>query len=93
MIEIFGKQDDKKFKEWLKNNQSGFYLNKRPKNEVMLHKVGCSHLGDGEGMNSTTNQKVAANNVRELLDWANENGKEIKPCDNKECIDTYIHRN
>lgn len=91
-VEVFDKQDDKEFKKWLKDNRNGYYLNKRQKNEMMLHKVGCWHLGDGEGMNSTTNLKVAAKSVNELFSWADRNGRKINSCSVKQCTAVFIKR-
>lgn len=88
MVTLFsGLEDDQAFKDWMKQHQNGFYLNegdmgtiRRGTGKMILHKVGCSHLGDGEGVVSTTYAKVAADDYADLVDWAEEKRLEIVRC-------------
>jgi hypothetical protein len=71
MVEEFLTQErDQEFKNWLLQHPHGFYLNKRTNDEVMLHKVGCFHLGFSEGCSSTTKFKVGSDDREELETWA-----------------------
>lgn len=45
------KDDDEAFRDWTRQNPTGFYINaeRTPSpNYLMLHRVGCMHVGDGE---------------------------------------------
>jgi hypothetical protein len=75
------------FKSWLINNSNGFYLNegsrgniKRGSGKMILHIVGCKHLGMGEGVISTTFAKAASSDIQQLFIWANDKGLEVRSC-------------
>ena len=83
----FSTDDDQAFKSWLARHPNGFYLNegavgniKRGSGGTILHKVGCHHLGDGAGINSTTYAKVADDSLDALHTWARDNGLTVQPC-------------
>ncbi len=82
MVEQFiGQAKDQEFKDWLAQHPHGFYLNERMtgnlmrgQGEMILHKVGCHHLGTGEGVISTTYAKAGSDNREELIEWAKGGG-------------------
>ncbi len=81
MVEQFvGQAKDQEFKDWLAQHPHSFYLNQRGQSEVMLHKVGCFHLGTGEGYNSTANFKAGSDNRAELIEWAKAQDLKVVPC-------------
>ena len=78
---------DQEFKKWMLEHPYGFYLNerttgtiRRSEGEMILHKVGCHHLGDGEGYINTTYAKAAAENYEELVAWAKKKGLGVHHC-------------
>jgi hypothetical protein len=75
-----GADRDQDFCQWLNDNPTGFYLNERTKHSVMLHRVGCSHLGDGSEVNTTKNFKVASQEIEPLQQWANLHEFELTNC-------------
>jgi hypothetical protein len=79
--------DDEQFKFWMVKNSNGFYLNegqvgniKRGAGGMILHMVSCHHLGNGEGVISTTYAKVAADSPQELRTWAESHGLTVVSC-------------
>lgn len=88
MIIQFTKQaEDQQFKDWLAQHPHGFYLNvrrrgnlERGQGQIMLHKVGCYHVGTGEGFTTTTNAKVVCDSQKELTQWAEAKGLTIVVC-------------
>ena len=82
MVEIFlDLSQDQQFKDWLAQHPDSFYLNKVPgKTKVMLHKVGCFHLGSGEGVVTTTHAKFASDNLHSLIAWAAKEGMAVDVC-------------
>ena len=59
----------------------------------MLHKKGCWHLGEGDGVITTTNPKITAESVENLFDFARKNGLKIIPCSVNACTDAYTNKN
>ncbi len=88
MIEQFLTQaHDQAFKDWMTQHPHGFYLNegspgtiRRGEGTMILHKVGCFHLGTGEGVISTTYAKAAADDPHELIAWATKSGLTVVAC-------------
>jgi hypothetical protein len=88
MVEQFLTQaEDQQFKNWLVGHSNGFYLNERDqgnirhgRGEMVLHRVGCHHLGNGEGVCSTTYAKAASDSREDLVAWASNNGLTVAPC-------------
>ena len=79
--------EDQRFKYWLTRHPNGFYLNERSRGiirrgqgEMVLHKVGCHHLGCGEGVISTTYAKAASDDMEELIIWATDHGLTVAGC-------------
>jgi prevent-host-death family protein len=68
------------FKGWLRDHRHGFYLNERSRGAMMLHRVGCHHIGSGEGFSTTSNAKAAADSREALLTWAAEKGLPVVDC-------------
>lgn len=82
-MDVFkGRDKDADFKAWMQNNPEGFYVNAPSGKAPMLHRVGCSHLGGGEGMNSTKNAKYCSTQVQELISQFSKAGLEMcSTCD------------
>lgn len=85
--EFLTQSEDQRFKTWMVQHPRGVYLNegrvgniKRSQGGMILHKVGCYHLGDGEGVISTTYAKVGADDVQDLRAWAERHSLTIAPC-------------
>jgi len=74
------------FRQWMRDNPSGFYVNERGSKDSMLHRVGCWHLGSGEGLNCTTNIKICSNVIRELTGWAKGKGLRLARCSSCEPV-------
>jgi hypothetical protein len=80
--------DDQAFKDWMQQHwHDGFYLNekttgtiRRGKGTMIMHMVGCKHLGAGEGVVSTTYAKVASVHRDELRAWAHEQELQVVSC-------------
>jgi hypothetical protein len=80
--------DDQAFKNWMQDHRhDGFYLNeettgtiRRGRGTMIMHMVGCKHLGTGEGVVSTSYAKVASVHREKLLAWATEHGLQVVPC-------------
>ena len=66
-----GQSDD--FRRWMVDHPTGYYLNARGRQAPMLHHVGCIHLGDGEGYNTTTSAKLAFHSLADLDAWKRKN--------------------
>lgn len=88
---------DQQFKDWLTQHPHGFYLNEgsmgtilRGEGRMILHRVGCHHLGMGEGVVSTTYAKVATDDREELLEWAKGTGLTVVAC--RSCKPEYEQR-
>jgi hypothetical protein len=70
------KDDDESFRDWTRQHPSGFYINaeRTPSpNYLMLHRVGCSHVGDGEDRDVSHTAdyiKICAQIKYELEAWA-----------------------
>ncbi len=63
------------FQEWRRNNPSGFFVNCKSANDLMLHRANCWHHGDTqtgpeEWGSLTAKLKVCSTNRRELEEWA-----------------------
>jgi hypothetical protein len=88
MVEEFaGATQDQQFKDWLQRHPHGFYLNEgsvgniqRGAGGMILHRVGCHHLGGGEGVISTTYGKAASDDLEELMSWAERKGLGVVGC-------------
>ncbi len=88
MVETFlTRADDPQFKAWMTHHAHGFYLNerntgniRRGTGEMILHRVGCSHLGMGEGVISPTYGKAAADDRAALRTWATQHGLTVVAC-------------
>jgi len=85
--EFLTQEQDQLFKDWLAQHQHGFYLNERERGNIVhgvgatvLHKVGCYHLGTGEGVISTTYAKVASDDREQLRAWALGRGVTVDAC-------------
>jgi len=85
--EFLTQAEDQQFKQWMAQHPDGYYLNeglagniRRGKGGMMLHKVGCHHLGTGEGVITTTYAKAASEDRRELLTWADGAGLTAVAC-------------
>jgi hypothetical protein len=78
------------FQNWRRGNENGFFINVKSKNDVMLHRVSCSHPGNTEWQpeenekwgSLTKNRKVCSDDVQELQDWAREkySAAKLKMC-------------
>ena len=88
MVEKFLTQaQDQLFKDWLAQHPHGFYLNEGSRGNIergaggmIVHKVGCHHLGTGEGVISTTYAKAASDDRDELVTWAKNEGLTVVAC-------------
>jgi hypothetical protein len=80
MKQFEDKNSRDEFRQWMKNNPQGFYINMRGRKDPMLHSVGCWHLGSGEGMNCTTNPKICSTDKQELINWTRELALELDIC-------------
>lgn len=81
------KDDDEGFRRWMVEHPAGFYLNanRAPASDVvLLHKVGCPHVGDAEpGDVAWTEQyiKVCSTTRLELEAWSRTvSGQEARHC-------------
>lgn len=84
---IVFKDDDEGFRDWVRQHPSGFYINTERKpspNYLMLHQVGCMHVGDAEDRDvswTTDYIKVCSPIKLELEAWARTVvGGEAMPC-------------
>lgn len=68
------------FRKWMRDNPRGYYLNRRGRASMMLHRVGCSHLGNAERLNLSNNPKVASNDKSELEVWLRTQGQFVERC-------------
>ena len=63
------------FQQWRRENDAGFFINLKSKNNLILRRVHCSHPGGtdwekgGDG-SLTTNPKICSSDKNELLRWA-----------------------
>ncbi len=83
-----GADDNEGFKEWLRANRGGFYLNLISSTEGMIHAVGCDHLWDKDfdtKQNLTRATKVASLSVDELRTYAKDHRIELNPCHRRIC--------
>ncbi len=81
------------FQSWRRENENGFCINVKSKNDLVLHRAYCDHHGDSEwetdGPESwgslTKKKKVCSNNLRDLQKWAEEkySGVKLRAC--KDC--------
>jgi hypothetical protein len=73
---IIFKDDDEGFRDWTRQHPNGFYINTERKpsaNYLMLHRVGCIHVGDAEDPDvswTTDYIKVCSPIKMELEAWA-----------------------
>jgi hypothetical protein len=81
------KDDDEGFRRWMVEHPAGFYLNANrapASDDVLLHKVGCPHVGDAEpGEIAWTEQyiKVCSMTPIELEAWSRiEAGQDARHC-------------
>lgn len=81
------KDDDEGFRRWMVEHPAGFYLNANrspASDDVLLHKVGCPHVGDAEpGEVAWTEQyiKVCSSTKLELEAWSRTvSGQEARHC-------------
>ncbi len=74
------KSQNDDFRKWMRDNPGGFYLNRRGRPSMMLHRVGCPHLGDGERLNLSKNPKVASEDKGELEVWLRMQGQYMERC-------------
>lgn len=81
------KDDDEGFRRWMVEHPAGFYLNANrapASDDVLLHKVGCPHVGDAEpGEVAWTEQyiKVCSSTRLELEAWSRTvSGQEARRC-------------
>jgi len=81
------KDDDEGFRRWMVEHPAGFYLNANrapASDDVLLHKVGCPHVGDAEpGEVAWTEQyiKVCSMTSIELEAWSRiEAGQDARHC-------------
>lgn len=79
--------DDQAFKDWMAQHPNGYYLNecavgniRRGSGDMYLHKVGCPHLGTGEGVCSTTFGKAPSDDREALVTWATGRGLNVIGC-------------
>ncbi len=84
---IIFKDDDDGFRRWMVEHPAGFYLNANrapASDDVLLHKVGCSHIGDAEPRGvAWTEQyiKVCSSTKLELEVWSRTvAGQEARHC-------------
>jgi hypothetical protein len=78
------------FQKWRRGNEGGFFINVKAKNDLMLHRVSCSHPGGTEWEREehekwgslTQNRKVCSNDVQKLQNWAKEkdSSAQLKTC-------------
>ena len=80
-------EDETLLKCRMVHHPNGFYLNegqvgniRRGQGGMILHKVSCPHLGNGEGVVSTTYAKVAADDRQELTVWAERHNLTVVAC-------------
>jgi hypothetical protein len=68
---------DIEFRQWLKNNQDGFYIQCTTSSRFKLHRATCKHLGfDNVDVDLTQKQKVGSTKRAELEEWAFLNSDE-----------------
>lgn len=83
---VLFKDDDEGFRNWLREHARGFYLNaaRNPSgDEVLLHQVGCTHVGDASpgGKWTETFIKVCSASKTELEAWSRTTaGQEPRQC-------------
>jgi len=70
------------FQRWRRENEAGFFINCRTKNDLMLHRVLCPHHGDttwarSDGASLTKRPKVCSINRQELVNWARAQSKKL----------------
>jgi hypothetical protein len=86
-----GPDEHERFQQWRRENHSGFFINCKSPNNMMIHTVSCSHSGDtewgrdGEWGSLTKNRKICSTNPEELRVWAGKNsGAALKKC--RDCM-------
>ena len=80
--------DHNKFQAWRTQYTEGIFINVKSSNNIMIHRVTCSHFGDSEwqretGWGSLTNyRKICSENVSELQKTAAKNfpGAKLRIC-------------
>jgi hypothetical protein len=66
--------DHENFQRWRRTNETGFFINIKSSNDVMLHRVICRHPRStdwekGEWGTLTKNRKVCSTDKNTLLNW------------------------
>ncbi len=70
------------FQDWRRENESGFFINVRSRDDQMLHRASCSHAGNTEWKpedhddwgSLTKSRKICSTDIRELQDRIEEEG-------------------
>jgi hypothetical protein len=81
-----GFDEHERFQQWRRKNPSGFFINIKSPNNLMIHSVPCSHSGNteweaGEWGTLTKNRKICSTSAEELQIWATEhNLKKCRDC-------------
>lgn len=69
--------NDQAYLQWMEANPAGFVLNTgrtEASTYTMLHRSGCMHITEYEGLRNTESRaKVCSNDAYELYDWCREN--------------------
>jgi len=80
------------FQRWRRDHwDSGYFANRKSRNNFLLHRVSCAHPGDGEwssddvGEGLTNTKKICAEEPQELLSWIREQ-YDVEPVFCKDCI-------
>ena len=73
------------FQEWRQKHPEGFFLNRKTSANALLHTSLCDHPGNTEWgaeirQSLTAKQKICAETVRELEEWAKGNGVAVEEC-------------
>ncbi len=87
-VKLFLKpSQDQEFRDWMRDNSNGFYLNERKKwfvtnrkGTAMMHKVSCKHLMDSQNQCTTSSGKAAHPLQERLIHWAITNDNTISLC-------------
>jgi hypothetical protein len=84
-----GPDEHERFQRWRRENPSGFFINYKSPNNLMIHSVPCSHSGDtewevGEWGTLTKKRKICSTSEEKLQQWAAEHNLALKKC--RDCM-------
>ncbi len=63
------------FQSWMESNTGKFFINYVSSNDLMLHKVPCSHFVFRKAVDLAAHKKICSSNRQELEKWAENNSK------------------